>query len=221
MEEPDRLGEVCPECGTRCRVIESLPKQPLRVRKVAALEEAAHVEVSQPVLPVRGSLVGYATEEEVTRDMVVVTKDVTRILGYYEETGWVLEHTFENQEEASPEEMAERTARAWGEIILEEMDDVAQMMDEIGEPFEETGLTNAGSGTNLLKLMTDTSDPEPDYDGPFAPEAGSDQEMECLHCQEVFPESAITYEQRFGEYLWWCPTEGCDGAGVGFDIHPA
>lgn len=47
--------------------------------------------------------------------------------------------------------------------------------------------------------------------------------MMCLHCGETVNEADIVYERRFGNpfALWYCPTEGCDGAGVGFDLHPA
>lgn len=66
-------------------------------------------------------------------------------------------------------------------------------------------------------------DLEPDYRDAFAPERNSQREMLCLHCGETCTEDEIVYERRHGnpEPLWWCPTPGCDGAGVGFDLHPA
>jgi hypothetical protein len=60
---------------------------------------------------------------------------------------------------------------------------------------------------------------EPDYNDPFAPVKGGQRKMRCLHCGEIFVEEELQYEKRFGRTLWWCPTVGCDGAGVGFDIH--
>ena len=62
---------------------------------------------------------------------------------------------------------------------------------------------------------------EPDYNDPFSPSKDGDKEMGCLHCGETFNEQEIVYEERFGRTLWWCPTEDCDGAGVGMDIRSA
>ena len=63
--------------------------------------------------------------------------------------------------------------------------------------------------------------PIPDYKDPFSPSRDGEKEMACLHCGSTFSESEIVYEKRFGRELWWCPIEGCDGAGVGIDIQEA
>lgn len=77
-------------------------------------------------------------------------------------------------------------------------------------------------GTLSSKRLHDCpKDVEPDFEDPFSPNPDSDQEMVCLHCGENFPEPDVVYEERFGETLWWCPNENCDGKGVGIDIHPA
>ena len=131
MDEPARIGDVCPECGTRRRVIESLPKQPLQVRKVSELEEAAEIEASYPVIPVPGSLLGLATEEEVTKDIVLATETETKVLGYYTETGWVLEHTFEHSEGESPEEAAGRIADELGMLLVTEaVDELSDLISQ-------------------------------------------------------------------------------------------
>lgn len=214
MSEPDHLGEVCPECGTRRRVIESLPKQPLRARKVERLEEAPQVKASHPVLPVRGSLVGFGTEDKITRDIVLVRGNEAQVLEFYEETGWILEHTFEPSSDESAEEMAERLVERWTEFMV--MDTLEATIDELAEEV----IPSSEEGMDLLSLLSDPDDPHGDYTDTFAPDPDSTREMECLHCGARFEESEVTYEQRFGDYYWWCPTEGCDGAGVGFDIHP-
>lgn len=83
------------------------------------------------------------------------------------------------------------------------------------------GMSEMDSGLEMLKMMSGMGDdPEPTHDNQFAPDLDSGRELECMHCTETFPESAVVYEERFGDYLWWCPTEGCDGAGVGFDLMP-
>jgi hypothetical protein len=65
--------------------------------------------------------------------------------------------------------------------------------------------------------------PKPDWKDPFAPARGGNRRMFCTHCGERFPEDKIQYRYKIGvtgQPLWWCPTPRCDGAGVGFDIHP-
>lgn len=212
MSDPVPLGEVCPECGTRRRVIESLPKQPLRVSKVRGLEEVPQIEASHPVLPVPGSLVGFPTEDEITEDIVLAREEEAQMLRFYDGTGWVLEHTVESSGNESSEEMAERLADGLTEYMV--MDTLEATIDA----FAEGTIPNGLDGVDLLSLLSDPDDPSEDYTDPFAPDLDSTREVECLHCGARFEESAVTYEQRFGDYQWWCPTEGCDGAGVGFDI---
>jgi hypothetical protein len=214
MSEPVHLEEVCPECGTRRRVIESLPKQPLRAKKVQKLQESPQVKASHPVLAVRGSLVGFATEDEITKDIVLAKEEEAQVVRFYEGTGWVLEHTFEPSPNESPEEMAERLVERWTESMV--LDMLEATIDELAEEAVPSG----GERIDLLSLLSDPDDPTEDYTDTFAPDPNSTQEMECLHCGATFEESEVTYEQRFGDYYWWCPTEGCDGAGVGFDIYP-
>lgn len=63
----------------------------------------------------------------------------------------------------------------------------------------------------------------PDYRDPFSPDRDGDREMRCLHCGATFNEAEIVYEKRVHSphALWYCPMEGCDGSGVGFDLFPA
>jgi hypothetical protein len=78
--------------------------------------------------------------------------------------------------------------------------------------------------------MSDIKDPsgiipmQPDYHDPFAAKPDSTQRMECLHCGKSYPENEVRYGIKptvnAHEPYWWCPTPKCDGAGVGFDIHP-
>lgn len=69
---------------------------------------------------------------------------------------------------------------------------------------------------------SDDQDLTPDYQDPFAPSRTGEREMRCLHCEDTFSEQAIVFEHRHGspDPLWWCPNPECDGAGVGYDIHP-
>lgn len=214
MSDPVPVGEVCPECGTRRRVIESLPKQPLRTRKVRELEEVPQIEASHSVLPVPGSLMGFGTEDELTRDIILAREGNVQMLRFYEGTGWVLEHTVEPSEDESPEEMAERLADGLTEYMV--LDGLEAAIDDLAE----AAIPSDGEDIDLLSFLSDPDNPDGSHTDTFAPDPDSTREMECLHCGETFEESEVTYEQRFGDYYWWCPTEGCDGAGVGFDIHP-
>lgn len=79
--------------------------------------------------------------------------------------------------------------------------------------------------------MADTMNPAgiipmpPDYEDPFAPKPGSRRKVECLHCDQAFAEDQIQYGLKPSvstdpeDTFWWCPTPGCDGKGMGFDIH--
>lgn len=72
-----------------------------------------------------------------------------------------------------------------------------------------------------MKLISDP--PKPDYEDQFAPKRGGKRQLKCAHCEEVYPESKAQYRYKIGHTmaaLWWCPTPRCDGAGVGFDLHP-
>lgn len=65
---------------------------------------------------------------------------------------------------------------------------------------------------------------EPDYEDPFAPKPGRKRLVKCLHCGDEYTEDLVIFGTKPAasdapEPLWWCPTPGCDGAGVGFDIH--
>jgi hypothetical protein len=53
----------------------------------------------------------------------------------------------------------------------------------------------------------------------FAP-TEQNREVECCHCGWRYKEHEAVWERRGGLLLWWCKNEECDGAGVGFDLHP-
>ena len=44
--------------------------------------------------------------------------------------------------------------------------------------------------------------------------------VQCLHCGKQFLSSLMVWRKHGEDWLWMCPTEGCDGGGFGFDIHP-
>lgn len=80
-----------------------------------------------------------------------------------------------------------------------------------GYPGER--LTHDGGGL-------DPNLPMPDFTDPFAPAPESEQEMHCLHCETIFSEADVMYDDRHGQRLWWCPNHQCDGRGVGIDLVP-
>lgn len=48
-------------------------------------------------------------------------------------------------------------------------------------------------------------------------------EVRCLHCGRRFVSSEMVWDRRgadWGPEFWHCPTQGCAGAGFGFDIFP-
>lgn len=76
--------------------------------------------------------------------------------------------------------------------------------------------------------MSETVDaPPPDHADEFAPRLGGTRTLACHHCGETCSEAEVVWEQRGDTALadligplWYCPTRGCCGAGVGFDLHP-
>jgi hypothetical protein len=58
-------------------------------------------------------------------------------------------------------------------------------------------------------------------DDPFRPPA-EPCEVFCIHCGNTYMSDQIVWRQDAdGKGFWCCPVAGCDGAGFGFDIHPA
>ena len=54
----------------------------------------------------------------------------------------------------------------------------------------------------------------------FSPNPQSSAMVQCLHCGKRYEERKISWEERNGEWLWWCPSKDCDGRGLEFDIFP-
>jgi hypothetical protein len=73
--------------------------------------------------------------------------------------------------------------------------------------------TDAGGGSGRVE--------QADYNDPFGP-AGRDQnqKLRCLHCEREFTVGDVKWEpSNWG--IWVCPSwPKCDGAGIGFDLHP-
>jgi hypothetical protein len=61
--------------------------------------------------------------------------------------------------------------------------------------------------------------PDPDYKDPYGPKKGSNRTLRCLHCDQVVQEQDMRWTAKAGgDFLWYCPTIRCDGAGIGFDL---
>lgn len=209
----DHIGEECPECGIQHRLIESLPKRPLRVSEVRSFEESLGARVGYPILPVSGELFGLETEADATKDVVMATEDLVRVVGYYADVGWVVDEEVAVDTRESPEEVA---FGMYKDVSME----FVEVLEYLLADQEAEGPSGVRDKTVLRRLLMNWADGEPDQSRQFAPDSESDREMKCCYCGETFLESAVRYEERFGVCLWWCPTEGCEGAGVGFDIQP-
>ena len=92
-------------------------------------------------------------------------------------------------------------------------------MDDL--PFD----ADAPDTPDDLDLTRDSSyDPTDPAGDPFHPPSIPTL-VECLHCGEEYESFLIEWRieteldgERHG--FWCCPTDGCDGKGFGFDIHP-
>lgn len=90
-------------------------------------------------------------------------------------------------------------------------DDQLQEHRSTGFPGDTLSLDGGGLQPDL---------PMPDFTDPFAPDPESEQELQCLHCENTFSAADVRYDDRHGQRLWWCPNQRCDGRGVGIDLVP-
>lgn len=98
-------GEVCPECGTHHRIVESIPARPLRVSELDELAESDKVALAMPVVAVFGNMAESEEGEETTREIVLSTVNAARILSFEPEHGWVVADERKHEEEDDPVEM--------------------------------------------------------------------------------------------------------------------
>ena len=78
-----------------------------------------------------------------------------------------------------------------------------------------------------MTIMTSDNAPDKAFNDVFSPVKGEKRLCECLHCGKQFTEDKLIWQAKkppfiggLGMPVWWCPTNGCDGAGLGFDIFP-
>ena len=98
------VGDACPECGTRHRVIESLPDRPMTLEEVEQLEESDTFEFVIEVGGYTGELVAVNLEKDVTREIITVTETTLRVISHYMDRGWIVEIERDVGEDESPRE---------------------------------------------------------------------------------------------------------------------
>jgi len=104
------IGKECEECGTKHRVLESLPARPFSRSALDSLREEDSVKF---VRGVGWFFSGTADDDvETTEDIVLGTKNYARFLTLHE-TGWVVEQEDEIRENEDPEEYA---FQRWQEV---------------------------------------------------------------------------------------------------------
>lgn len=90
MHATEHLGEVCPDCGTHHRVIESLPAKQITYSALEKLQESEKIVFAEGIMWMSGNVAGVSGDEEVTDEIVLGTKESAMILQLYDE-GWVVE----------------------------------------------------------------------------------------------------------------------------------
>ena len=60
--------------------------------------------------------------------------------------------------------------------------------------------------------------PPPDYNDPFGPKQGSNRRLIRLHCNSQCNEQDVVWDNRGGDWLWYCPKLTCHGAGIDHDL---
>lgn len=97
-------GEVCPECGTHHRVVESIPARPLRVTELNEMEESGKMALAMPMVAAFGSMAESEDGTDTTREIVLSTTEKAYILSFESEHGWVVASEREHQEDEDPVE---------------------------------------------------------------------------------------------------------------------
>lgn len=97
-------------------------------------------------------------------------------------------------------------------------DRVRELANLLAAEFDETFAV--GGGPVRLKRTDKRLPAEAVEDplGPLDPE-NAGKLLRCHHCELTVSADAMEYDPV--DELWCCPTPGCDGAGIGFDLFPA
>ena len=98
----DATGEVCPECGTHHRVIESIPARPLRRSERDEREDSETVALAMPMVAAFGAMAESGDGSETTREIVLSTMERAYVLSFEPNHGWVVASEREHQEDEDP-----------------------------------------------------------------------------------------------------------------------
>jgi len=123
MHATEHLGEVCPDCGTHHRVIESLPAKQMTLSALENLKESDGIVFAEGIMWMSGSMAGVSGDEEVTDEIVLGTENSAMILQLYDE-GWVVEIEEEPDDDETPEERARDVWNEASKIASEAFHDV-------------------------------------------------------------------------------------------------
>jgi hypothetical protein len=104
----DHIGETCPNCETRHRLIESLPNRVLSEEEVDTLRESGKFEYIGSVSYMNDGVKLPDKEEHWTTDNLVIAKGSnTQVLSRHDK-GWIVEIEEEVHEDESPYEAGVR-----------------------------------------------------------------------------------------------------------------
>jgi len=161
-DEPD-LGEVCPECGTHHRVIESIPAQPLTQSLVEELRESTNFTFVRGTNWISAKDLGLSTDQEVTEDLIIGTQTKALYLKLYE-PGWVVEieeKPFEDEDE-TVEDVAQEillfVSHDREELLFEMLEIISTELDPTYDCPECDYLETGGStlARNFLFHLTES-----------------------------------------------------------------
>lgn len=119
----EHLGEVCPECGTHHRVIESLPAKPFTHGALDRLKQSERIVFAEGIMWMSPGMLGVSGDDEVTDEIVLGTKNSAMILQLGDE-GWMVEIEEEPADDETPEECARDVWREASNIASEAFHDV-------------------------------------------------------------------------------------------------
>lgn len=107
MHDGSHIGEVCPDCGTHHRVLETLPAKPLTRSAIESLTEGEIIHYAQGIGWRDPEFLGVDGDDDVTENLVLATDGSVVVVRLYE-PGWVVEYEETPAEDEDVEQLGKK-----------------------------------------------------------------------------------------------------------------
>lgn len=107
MHDGTHIGEVCPDCGTHHRVLETLPGKPLTQEAIDSLESGENIHYARGIGWRDPEFLGVESDDKVTENVVLATDGSVVVVRLYE-PGWVVEYEEEPDDGENVEKLGKK-----------------------------------------------------------------------------------------------------------------